>query len=91
MAWIFGVSYLPYHPGSPLTKVLSMIPLFSPVLMPMRVAFGVPGWEIGLAFGLSAALLAVLAWLAGAVYSNSVLRTGSRVRLREALPVPAGR
>ena len=85
-AWVFGVSFLPYNPGSPLTKVLSEIPLFSPVLMPMRVAFGVPGWEIGLALGLSAVLLVVLAWLAGAVYSNSVLRTGSRVRLREALP-----
>lgn len=51
----------------------------------MRVALGVPGWQIGLAFGLSAVLLVVLAWLAGVVYSNSVLRTGSRVRLREAL------
>jgi ABC-2 type transport system permease protein len=84
-AWVLGVSILPSNPGSSLTKVLSMIPLLSPVLMPMRVALGAPGWEIGLALGLSAVLLVALAWLAGVVYRNSVLRTGARVRLRQAL------
>jgi ABC-2 type transport system permease protein len=84
-AWVIGVSVLPSNPGNPLVKVLSMIPLFSPVLMPMRTALGAPGWQVGLALGLSAVLLVVLAWLAGVVYSNSVLRTGSRVRLGEAL------
>jgi ABC-2 type transport system permease protein len=84
-AWVIGVSVLPANPGNPLVKVLSMIPLFAPVQMPMRVALGAPGWEVGLSLGLSAVLLVVLAWLAGVVYSNSVLRTGTRIRLREAL------
>lgn len=37
------------------------------------------------ALGLSAVVLVALAAVAGS-YGNSVLRTGSRVRLREALP-----
>lgn len=86
VAWVLGVSVLPSNPGSPLVKVLSMIPLFSPVLMPMRVALGVPAWQAGLALGLSAVMLVALVRLAGAVYGNSVLHSGSRMRLRDALP-----
>lgn len=82
-AWVIGVSVLPSNPDNPLVKVLSMVPLFAPVEMPMRAALGAPGWQIGLAFGLSAVVLAALAWLAGVVYSNSVLRTGTRLRLWE--------
>jgi ABC-2 type transport system permease protein len=83
--YILGISILPTNPDSPLIEVLSLIPPFSPTLMPMRVAGGVPGWQMGLAVVLSLATIAGLVWLAGRIYGNAVTRTGARVRLRDAL------
>ena len=67
-------------------EVLSLIPLFSPTLIPIRLAFGdVPVWQIGLAVALVVLMIPALVWLSGRIYRNAVLRTGARVRLREAL------
>lgn len=85
-AWVLGVSLMPGDPDSTPVAVLSMIPVFSPVLMPMRIAVGAaPAWEIGLSLVLTVLLLAAMVRLSGMVYRNSVLRTGARVRLSEAL------
>ncbi len=84
--YVLGISVLPSNPTSPLIAVLSVIPLFSPTLMPIRQALGVaPGWEVGLAVALVVLLIPALVWLAGRVYSGAVLRVGSRVRLRDAI------
>lgn len=84
--YIVGVTVLPGDPGSGLVEVLSLVPLFSPVLMPMRLALGgVPVWEILEAVLLSLALIPGLVWLSGRIYRNAVLRTGARVNLRESL------
>ena len=64
---------------------LSYIPFAAPMVMPMRIALGtVETWEILVSLALSLALIPVLVWGAGRIYSNAVLRTGARVRLREA-------
>ena len=56
------------------------------MLMPMRIALGVaPVWQVALSVALTIALIVVLVWLAGRIYRNAVLRTGSRVRFRDAL------
>ena len=53
---------------------------------PGALALGeVEGWEIALSLGLSLALIPVLVWLAGRIYSNAVLRSGGRIKLKEAL------
>lgn len=84
--YVLGISILPTNPDSSLVKVLSLIPLFAPTLMPMRVGFGgVPIWQSGLAVVLVVLLIPALIWLAGRIYRNAVLRTGARVRLRDAL------
>jgi ABC-2 type transport system permease protein len=84
--YVLGVSVLPGNPGSPLIEFLSMIPLFAPLLMPMRIAIGaVPAWQVVVAFGLTLGLLVGLVWLTGRMYGNAVLNTGARVPLRAAL------
>ncbi|MDA3648206.1 ABC transporter permease [Saccharopolyspora indica] len=84
--FIIGVSVLPGSPDSTLAAVLSLVPGFSPTLMPMRIALGAAApWEIAVALVLSIAAFALLLHLGGRIYSNAVLRTGSRVKLREAL------
>jgi ABC-2 type transport system permease protein len=84
--YIVGISVLPADPGSALAEVLSVIPLFAPTLMPMRLAMGgVPVWEAGLSVALVVALIPVLIWFAARIYRNAVLRTGAKVKLRDAL------
>lgn len=84
--YVVGISVLPSNPGSGLVELLSVIPVFAPTIMPMRLAMGgVPVWEAGLSVLLVVILIPVLVWLAARIYRNAVLRTGAKVKLREAL------
>ncbi|WP_264031738.1 ABC transporter permease [Cellulosimicrobium sp. SH8] len=84
--YVVGISVAPWAPDNPLVVWLSFVPLCSPLLMPVRIALGsAETWEALLALGLSLAVIPVLVWLAAKIYSNAVLRTGARVRLKDAL------
>ena len=48
-------------------------------------ALGVPPWQLAVSVVAMLLLIGWLVWLAGRVYGNAVLRTGTRVRLRDAL------
>jgi ABC-2 type transport system permease protein len=86
IGYVVGISVLPSQPDNQFAEILSIIPPFAPTLMPMRLAMGgVPVWEAALSVVLVAALIPVLVWFAGRVYRNAVMRTGSRVKLRDAL------
>ena len=66
--------------------VASLIPFFTPILMPIRIAAGdVPVWQLLLAVALTLATIAAVAWVGARVYANSVLRFGARIRLVDAL------
>lgn len=65
---------------------LSVIPPFSALLMPMRIAGGNADLEqIGIAAVLLVGLTVVTALLGARIYQRSVLRTGASVKLRQAL------
>jgi ABC-2 type transport system permease protein len=86
LGYVLGISVLPSDPDNSLVGVLSIVPVFAPTLMPMRLAMGgVPGWEAALSVGLVVVLIPVLVWLAGRIYANAVMRSGARVKLRDAL------
>ena len=81
-----GIYLVPNSPDGTLTKILSQIPFFSPFMMPVRQAFGAAqGWEVALSIALCLALVPLLVWLAGRVYSHAVLNTGGRMKLTDAL------
>lgn len=84
--YLIGVSIAPWDPNNPLVVWLSFVPFCAPMLMPIRIALGeVAPWEVALSLGLSLALIPVLVWLAGRIYSNAVLRSGGRIKLKDAL------
>jgi ABC-2 type transport system permease protein len=86
LGYVVGISVLPTDPDNKLAEVLSVIPVFAPTLMPMRLAMGgVPVWEAVLSVGLVVAMIPVLVWLAGRIYANAVMRSGARVKLSDAL------
>jgi ABC-2 type transport system permease protein len=73
------------NPDNPIGVALSIIPPFSPVLMPARMATGdAQAWQVAVAVVLALAAIAALNALAARIYSNSVLRVGTRVKLIEA-------
>jgi ABC-2 type transport system permease protein len=73
-------------PAGPLSTVLSVVPPLAPTLMPMRIAEGIAEpWQVGLAMALTVATIAGEVWLAGRIYANSAMRTGTRVRFLDAL------
>lgn len=83
--YMVGVSIAPYDPDNSLVVGLSYVPLFSPILMPIRSAMGgVEAWELAVTIGFSVVLIGLLVALAGTIYSRAVVRTGSRIPLREA-------
>ncbi|GII79027.1 ABC transporter permease [Sphaerisporangium rufum] len=74
------------EPDGALAHVLSIVPPFSAMVMPVRSAVSdVPLWETGLAIGLMVLAAAGILALGGTVYRRAVLRTGARVRWREVL------
>ncbi|MEZ0090083.1 ABC transporter permease [Streptacidiphilus sp. EB129] len=86
LAWVVGISVVPANPDSAVAMWLSMLPPCAPVLMPMRIAMGAaPLWQVLLSLALTIAFSGVLLRFAGRIYRNSVLRSGARVPLREAL------
>jgi ABC-2 type transport system permease protein len=86
LGYVVGISVLPTDPDNALAEVLSVIPVFAPTMMPMRLAMGgVPVWEAVVSVGLVAAMIPALVWLAGKIYANAVMRSGARVKLSDAL------
>lgn len=78
------------NPTGTLVTMLSLVPFFAPILMPILISLGAAdGWQVALAAALTVATIAALAAVGGRIYRNSVLRTGSRVRLGEALRRPS--
>jgi ABC-2 type transport system permease protein len=91
-AWIIALTVAAPTPASTATTVFSFIPLFAPVIMPVRIAAGVaPFWQVAISVVLVIATIYLLAVIAGRIYSNSVLRVGARVKLSDALGLPADR
>lgn len=65
---------------------LSYIPFSSPVAMPVRMfSAGTEWWEPWLALAILLVTVVGALWVAGRIYENSVLRTGPKVKLKDAL------
>lgn len=73
-------------PDGTLGSVLSWVPPFSAILMPLRIAAGVatPA-QVAATIALMIAVTAGLSLLAARIYERSVLRTGGAVSWRQAL------
>ncbi|AYJ48619.1 ABC transporter permease [Rhodococcus sp. P1Y] len=85
MAMFFAAFYSVGDPESTLSNVLSWIPPFSAVMMPLRIAAGVaPIYQIVGTALIMAATTAGLAVIAAKIYQRSILRIGKTVTWKEA-------
>jgi ABC-2 type transport system permease protein len=79
------------QPAGTLATVTSFVPGLSPMVMPVRMAAGEAAWwEVGLAVVLMLAAIAVIVRIGGRVYSGALLRTGGKLKFREALHAERG-
>ncbi len=73
------------NPDSPLTRITSLIPPLSLMTMPPRWAGGdVSWWQLALSIGLMLVAVVGLVRFAGRVYAGAVLRSGPKVKMRQA-------
>ncbi|MEU6858043.1 ABC transporter permease [Glycomyces sp. NPDC046736] len=81
-----GAIFLLNAPTSTFAEILSIVPPFSGIAMPTRMAIAdVPAWQIGLSGALLALAAAGALALGSQLYKRSVLYTGSRMKITEAL------
>jgi ABC-2 type transport system permease protein len=68
-----------------LVQILSIVPPFSPMVMPLRQVSGeAAAWEVALAMILMVAAIVAMLRFGGRVYSGGLLRSGGRAKLRDA-------
>ena len=91
ISMVFTVAYLTVFilgasPSSTTARIVSVLPPFAPLLMPLRVSVGAASvLEIVLAAVLLLAATFGMLRLAGAVYGRTLLHRGSRLKWKQAL------
>ena len=69
-----------------LTAVIAtFFPLSAPFVVPIRFALnGIPGWQIALSLAVTLGFAVLAIITAGRIYEGAILRSGGRVKLRQA-------
>jgi ABC-2 type transport system permease protein len=70
-------------PHGTVATVFSMIPFTSPIVMLMRIPFGVPWWQIALSLFLLIITFLAVIWLAAKIYRVGILMYGKKVNYKE--------
>jgi ABC-2 type transport system permease protein len=71
------------NPDSGLMVFASIFPLFSPIVMPFRLAFNPPWWQVALSITVVIASAVFFVWLAGRIYRVGILMYGKKVTMKE--------
>jgi ABC-2 type transport system permease protein len=71
------------NPDSGLMVFASLFPLFSPIVMPFRMAFNPPWWQVALSLVLVIAAALFFVWLSGRIYRVGILLYGKKVTFKE--------
>lgn len=82
MAFIFAQTII-RSPDGPLAFWLSIIPFTSPIIMMVRIPFGVVWYELALSMVTLAATIVLFSWLAGKIYKVGILMYGKKPSFRE--------
>jgi ABC-2 type transport system permease protein len=86
LAYVLSFTVIYANGASTFYRVLSFLPPTSPIAMPVLYAAGdVPTWQVVVSAALLVAGTVWMARTAAMIYGRSILRTGSRVRLRQVL------
>ncbi|MBL0739370.1 ABC transporter permease [Flavobacterium sp. GN10] len=70
-------------PHGSVAVIFSMIPLTSPIVMLMRIPFGVPWWQIAISVSLLFATFFLVVWFAAKIYRIGILMYGKKPTWKE--------
>jgi ABC-2 type transport system permease protein len=76
---IYAAIYSAQNPDGPLAFWCSMIPFTSPIVMMVRLPYGVPAWEIILSISILVLSFIGTTWMAGKIYRTGILMYGKKV------------
>lgn len=71
------------NPHGTVSTIFSMIPLTSPIVMLMRIPFGVSWWELALSISLLILSIAGVVWMAAKIYRIGILMYGKKPGYKE--------
>lgn len=71
------------NPNGNLAVFASLFPLFSPIIMPARLAFDPPWWQIVVSIILMLATVYFFIWLTGRIYRVGILMYGKKATIKE--------
>lgn len=70
--------------GGPLAVVTSMVPIMSPILMPLRIAIEMPpAWQVWLSIAITAAFVWLMIGLCARIYRVGILMYGKKPTVQE--------
>jgi ABC-2 type transport system permease protein len=70
-------------PHGNIATIFSMIPFTSPIVMLMRIPFGVPWWQITISLLLLLLTFLFVVWLAAKIYRVGILMYGKKISYKE--------
>lgn len=70
-------------PESPLVLWSSIIPFTSPIVMLVRIPFGVPAWQVAVSMAVLVGSFIFFTWLSGKIYRVGILMYGKKVTWKE--------
>jgi ABC-2 type transport system permease protein len=70
-------------PHGTVATVFSMVPLTSPIVMLMRIPFGVPWWQLALSIAILFATFFLVVWFASKIYRVGILMYGKKPTWKE--------
>lgn len=71
------------NPNGTLAVFASLFPLFSPIIMPARLAFDPPWWQVVLSIFLMLGTVWFFIWLTSRIYRVGILMYGKKVTIKE--------
>lgn len=71
------------NPDGPIAIFGSMFPLLSPILMPARLPFDPPMWQVLLSIVILLLSIVFFAWIAGRIYRIGILMYGKKMSFKE--------
>lgn len=80
---LYAGMYSAQNPDGPLAFWCSMFPLTSPIVMMVRIPFGVPVWQLLVSYGLLVITFLLSVKMAAKIYRTGILMYGKKVTYKE--------
>ena len=83
ISFIMSYTLVLKNPDGPVAFWMSIIPFTSPIVMMVRVPFGVPAWELLLSMALLVLGFIFTTWIASRIYRIGILMYGKKINYKE--------